>query len=197
MSPSFWPAGSNGILGKDVIFWSRRYLTNRVPRAIIIRLSHRRITDTIVSRVGEGAGVLKSWDTLSLKTSQENERRCLEFGWQKHSVVLKLDESDRMWAHLIRSRLNIFLQWRRGGEEEEVRADPSCTFSTGVTKVWDAAAPPNSWITPNTPGDGGCQLASKTLGADGCRALSVYLPTRKLHIRCTGVGGRPLFILSY
>lgn len=50
---------------------------------------------------------VKSWDTLSLKTLLETERTRLEFSWQKHSVVLKSDESDRMWAHLIHCHLNI------------------------------------------------------------------------------------------
>ena len=40
------------------------------------------------------------------------ERRCLESSWQKHSVVLKSDESDRMWAHRIHCRLNTPLQAR-------------------------------------------------------------------------------------
>lgn len=55
-SPSFWPAGSNEILGEDVIFRSRWYPMNRVPRAAIVRPSRRRISDTIVLRVGVEGG---------------------------------------------------------------------------------------------------------------------------------------------
>ncbi len=67
--------------------------------------------------------------------SREKERRCLESSWQKHSVVLKSDESDRMWAHLIHCRLNIPLQ---GGGHTMDRQ----LLTVLLAQVWWKSEPP-------------------------------------------------------
>lgn len=161
LSPSCWPADVVWILGQDFIFWSAWYLMNCTVDTVTISESHYCINDTIVWR---GAQDLRH--IIFEMPSRKNERRCLEFSWQKHSVVQKSDESDRTWANLIHCHLDISLQ--RGGECG--RGCPYCTFSTGVMKVRAAAALPTSQITLNTSGDRG-----KTPGSDGRCALPVCL----------------------
>lgn len=144
------------------MFWSDWHLMNNAPYTIRISYHHC-INDGIVLGVGQ---VLRH-----IISEIEKGKRCLEFSWQKLSDVLKSDDSDRIWGHLIYCCLNIPLL--EGSDRMDM-----LLLNTVLTQVWwkSELLQPASLLRlpPDTFADEHCRLASKKLGNDA--HFIIHLP---------------------